>query len=441
MQLLYWTASAMIALLITCDIFILTHPQLSLKKYPVLFFSLLIHFYCMIYLTFYPLLPMILAVNSALLAKFTGKLYTVFYVPIGYILNCVLGNMVGLLLNLFGDVSVKDINSDLIIMLLYHICTMMASFPVLYLIRRLLQKYFIATFEKMGRKLVVLLALTLLLCAFMLLTMASFFDNIEITHTEYFLMVSSLVLYFLFTVSMIFIVLHTTGKNYKALKKVEYLENLNEYTRNLEMVYDNLRAFKHDYINIMACLAAYMDEKKYEEMERFFYDSILPMQKNLTQKNGALNNLLRVRILELKSILYTKLLLAVNQDIEVTIDIPDEIEPDSIAMDPVDLIRMLGIYLDNAMEACLETAHPILNFHLGRMNGDTVFIITNTFVDKGLSVAQMQKKGITTKGDGHGIGLSNVSEILNRYDHIYHETSIRDGLFIQQVQISQKCAL
>ena len=38
MQLLYWTASAMIALLITCDIFILTHPLLSLKKYPIFFF-------------------------------------------------------------------------------------------------------------------------------------------------------------------------------------------------------------------------------------------------------------------------------------------------------------------------------------------------------------------------------------------------------------------
>ena len=125
-----------------------------------------------------------------------------------------------------------------------------------------------------------------------------------------------------------------------------------------------------------------------------------------------------------------------NQDIQVTIDIPDEIEPDSIAMDPVDLTRMLGIYLDNAMEACLETARPVLNFHLGRLNGDTVFIISNTFVDRGLSVAQMQKKGVTTKGNGHGIGLSNVSEILSRYDHIYHETSVRDGLFVQQVQIS-----
>ena len=247
-------------------------------------------------------------------------------------------------------------------------------------------------------------------------------------------MVSSLVLYFLFTISMILIVLHTTRKNYEAQKKVEYLENLNEYTKNLEMVYNNLRSFRHDYINIMASLAAYIDEKKYEELGAFFYEHILPMQKNLTQKNGALNNLLNVNILELKSILYTKLLLAVNQDIEVNIDIPDQI--DSIHMEPVDLTRMLGIYLDNAIEACLEAEHPVLNFHLGKMNQDIVFIISNTFIDRGLSVDQMLKKEVTTKGSGHGIGLYNVSEILNRYNNIYHETLIKEDLFIQQVQIS-----
>lgn len=201
------------------------------------------------------------------------------------------------------------------------------------------------------------------------------------------------------------------------------------------MVYNNLRSFRHDYSNIMTSLAAYIDEKKYDELETFFYEHILPMQKNLTQKNAALNNLLHIHMLELKSILYSKLLLAVNQDIEVDIDIPDEI--DSINMDPVDLTRMLGIYLDNAIEACLETEHPSLNFHLGKMNQDIVFIISNTFIDKGLSVAQMHKKEVTTKGNGHdGIGLHNVSEILSRYDNIYHETLIEDGLFIQQVHIS-----
>ena len=105
-------------------------------------------------------------------------------------------------------------------------------------------------------------------------------------------------------------------------------------------------------------------------------------------------------------------------------------------MDSVDLTRVLGIYLDNAIAGCLETEHPIINFHLGKMNQDIVFIISNTFIDKGLSISQMHKKDVTTKGDGHGIGLHNVSEILNRYDNIYHETLIKEGLFIQQVQIS-----
>ncbi len=31
--------------------------------------------------------------------------------------------------------------------------------------------------------------------------------------------------------------------------------------------------------------------------------------------------------------------------------------------------------------------------------------------------------------------LFNVSEILNRYDNIYHETLIDNDLFIQQIQI------
>ena len=431
---LYLIASIGIGLMMICDIFILTHPDLSIKKYLIFFFSFSVLFFIMVYLTFYPMLFVILALNSILLVKFTKKLYSFFYIPIGYIFNNVLGNLVSFAFNILWDLSIKELNADKFFITIYVISTIAASCPVLYLVRRLLERYFIRTFEKMNKKLFILIALTLLLCASMLLTMSSFFDNLEITHREFFLMVSSVVLYFLFTISMIVIVLYTTRKNYEAQKKVEYLENLNEYTKNLEMVYNNLRSFRHDYINIMASLAAYIDEKKYEELGTFFYEHILPMQKNLTQKNGALNNLSNVNILELKSILYTKLLLAVNQDIEVDIDIPDQI--DSIHMEPVDLTRMLGIYLDNAIEACLETEHPVIHFHLGKMNQDIVFIISNTFIDKGLSISQMHKKDVTTKGDGHGIGLHNVSEILNRYDNIYHETLIKEDLFIQQVQIS-----
>ena len=78
----------------------------------------------------------------------------------------------------------------------------------------------------------------------------------------------------------------------------------------------------------------------------------------------------------------------------------------------------------------------MLNFHLGKVGQDVVFILSNSFVDRGLFVAQMYKRDVTTKGEGHGLGLHNVSEILNRYDHIFHETLMEDGLFVQQVRIS-----
>nr|WP_300676302.1 GHKL domain-containing protein [uncultured Acetatifactor sp.] len=432
-MMLYLIASLLIGLLLTCDVFILAHPYVPRRVYAILVLSISAFFLVQAYFTFYPLVVVTLGVHSVLLVKSTGKHYMFFYLPIGYILNCVFGNLVGLAFNLLWNLSVKELNADAAWIVLHFIGTGIVSFPALYLVRRLFLRYLGDILEGMGKKLLAFLALTLLLCAYMILTMASFFDTIEITHREYFLMVASLVLYFLFTFSMLFIVLHAVRGNYEARKKVEYLEHLKEYTGNLEMVYDNLRSFRHDYINVMASLAAYIEEGRYEELREFFYGHILPMQKGLTQKNDALNSLLHVEVLELKSILYTKLLLAVNREVEVEVDIPDVI--DCVHMDPVDLVRVLGIYLDNAIEACLETERPFLGFHLGRVEEGIVFLLSNPFVDRGLSLGQMCKKDVSTKGEGRGIGLYTVGEILNRYDNVYHETRMEEGVFIQQVRI------
>ena len=312
-MMLYLIASLLIGLLLTCDVFILAHPYVPRRVYAILVLSISAFFLVQAYFTFYPLVVVTLGVHSVLLVKSTGKHYMFFYLPIGYILNCVFGNLVGLAFNLLWDLSVKELNADAAWIVLYSIGTGIVSFPALYLVRRLFLRYLGDILEGMGKKLLAFLALTLLLCAYMILTMASFFDTIEITHREYFLMVASLVLYFLFTFSMLFIVLHAARGNYEARKKVEYLEHLKEYTGNLEMVYGNLRSFRHDYINVMASLAAYIEEGRYEELRDFFYGHILPMQEGLAQRNDALCRLSHVHVLEVKSILYAKLLLAVNR--------------------------------------------------------------------------------------------------------------------------------
>ena len=71
----------------------------------------------------------------------------------------------------------------------------------------------------------------------------------------------------------------------------------------------------------------------------------------------------------------------------------------------------------------------------GRTEEEIVFLRSNPLGDRGLSRGQMGKKDVSTKGEGRGIGLCNVEEILNRYDKVYHETRMEEGLFIQQVQI------
>lgn len=434
MSTIFLIASIFTALMLTCDIYILVHPHLSIKKYPIFFLLFSSLFLLQLYFNFSPILLISLTLNSALLVKFTKKLYSFFYIPVSYISSCIIIHIFVFIFSLLFKLSTQEFNTNIFLLILLDSCTMIAGFPFLYLIRLIFEKYFLPLFQKVNKKIFILISFTILICGFLIYIFSSFFDTLEISYKDLFLLVALLVLYSIFTISMIFIVLHISRKNYEARKKVEYMESLNEYTKNLETVYNNLRSFKHDYLNIMTSLAAYIDEKKYRELETFFYEHILPMKNDLAHQNSALNNLLHIHTLELKSIIYTKLILAINQNIEVNVDIPDEI--DSINMDPIDLTRVMGIYLDNAIEASLETKNPVINFHLGKMNGDTIIIISNTFIDKGLSISQMYKKEVTTKENGHGIGLYNVSEILKQYNHIFHQTSLENGLFIQQLLIS-----
>lgn len=70
----------------------------------------------MLYFTFYPMLFVILAVNSILLVKFTKKSYSVFYIPIGYIFNNIVGNLITFAANILWGLSIKELNADKFLM-------------------------------------------------------------------------------------------------------------------------------------------------------------------------------------------------------------------------------------------------------------------------------------------------------------------------------------
>lgn len=56
------------------------------------------------------------------------------------------------------------------------------------------------------------------------------------------------------------------------------------------------------------------------------------------------------------------------------------------------------IFLDNAIEATLETAYPSIRFALINLDAEYIFIISNTFLDKGIPYATLAKPNVSTKG-------------------------------------------
>ena len=423
-----------ITLLHIAEVFVLIRKQLLPKHYVCLFITFFIPMFFFVYFGLAPILLVTLFLNALLLIKFSKKTYTIFFFPFLYILNCLLFYLLGLLTIRITGLSMAELNGNIINVILSPVAAFFISCPILLLLKYLLTKRLIRFFEKVDKRVLIFTTFTLALCATLVFIMASLLDNSRILFKDYILLISFIVIYTLLTIGMIYVLLKSMRRSYESAKKVEYLENLNKYTENLEVMYNNLRVFKHDYVNIMASMIGYMEENRYDDLKTFFYDKILPMQKNLTQNNDTLNKLQNLKILELKSILYTKVILAVNQNIETIVDIPEEIS--SVNIDSVDLTRILGIYMDNAIEAARETDKPVINLNVGTADDDVVIIISNSFIDKGFSPSQLQKKDVTTKGEGHGLGLYNVSEILRNYNNIYHETLIEDNMFTQQLRIS-----
>lgn len=98
-------------------------------------------------------------------------------------------------------------------------------------------------------------------------------------------------------------------------------------------------------------------------MIKQIYESILEdSDKKFYDAKHTIANLANVKDEALKSILFAKLGRARHAGIEVAIEI---VEPIGLPnMELLDLITLLSIFLDNAIEASLEAEHPSFLFCL-----------------------------------------------------------------------------
>lgn len=115
-------------------------------------------------------------------------------------------------------------------------------------------------------------------------------------------------------------------------------------------------------------------------------------------------------------------------------DIPDRV--DNFLIDTVDLARILGIFLDNAIEATLETGQPQIGLNIIQNKAGVSIIISNRFRDNGMVLHRLKQKGFSTKTGHQGIGLSNAQKIISSYDNVLLETTMQCSYFIQHMELA-----
>lgn len=225
--------------------------------------------------------------------------------------------------------------------------------------------------------------------------------------------------------------LKTLIASHRQQQKEQSYKALQQYTEKIEAMNLELRAFKHDYANIMLSMSEYFETKDFDGMQSYFYEKVLPFSQSFTQDSFRLAQFNNLKIPELKGLVSAKLIYAHELGIEVQIEILEPIE--KISMDSLDLSRLLGIYLDNAVEAAQDSEQRMVSFAIVSFPDSVVISIKNSYNGTDFSYSQMKKISFSTKGPLRGIGLYNAEEILSHYPNVLHQVTMKDHIFEHQL--------
>ena len=350
-------------------------------------------------------------------------------------LFCVLwDNLFSLVWDIF-IYPVADLQSHLTYYIVYIISYILLLACICPILGRLLYLVIHRIHTGLSKQLLLLITTNLLTCLFIFLFNIAIGDYIGYSRSVITFNCILFACYFIISTILIVNIIKSHMEKVNLDIRQDSYNRLQEYTNQIENMYSSLRSFKHDYSNIMLSMSGYIEANDMDGLKEYFDKEILPLRKKITKNTAHINQLMNIKTTELKSIISSKLLYAIELNINVNIEVTDEIV--SLPIDTLDLCRVIGIFLDNAIEATLETDQPSIRFALINLETEYIFVISNTFLEKGIPYAALAKPNVSTKGANRGIGLYNAHEIISRYNHAFLDTEIQDKIFVQRLQLSK----
>lgn len=195
-------------------------------------------------------------------------------------------------------------------------------------------------------------------------------------------------------------------------------------------MYDETRAFKHDFHNIIQAIGGYIITNDIEGLKKY-YTQILNDCNNLN--NFSKLNPELINNPAIYNILADKYHIAHNNNIQINLDI--FLDLNSLNINIYELTRILGILLDNAIEASKECNNKNINIAFKQDKYKQMLIVENTYNNKQICIDKIFEKDYTTKPHNTGLGLWEVRKILSKNSNLNLHTTKNDDYFSQQLEI------
>ncbi|WP_263276497.1 sensor histidine kinase [Streptococcus sp. CSL10205-OR2] len=207
------------------------------------------------------------------------------------------------------------------------------------------------------------------------------------------------------------------------------LHGMENYNKQIEALYKEIRSFRHDYINLLTTLRLGIESEDINQVKAIYTSVLKDSDVDFKKHKYDLGRLVNINNPALKSLLATKFIQATEKQISVSIDIPEVIELQK--MDLIDFITVVSILCDNAIEAKPRE----MSIALLLSGNKQLFIVENTIKEERMDISRLYDYGVSTKGEGRGIGLYNVMKIVERYPNVSLKTSAQNYRFSQVLEI------
>lgn len=313
--------------------------------------------------------------------------------------------------NIFGSFAINT-SVAIIVILVFLLCSFL---PNMY------QRILKATDRIDSEYFIVLVFIVILIANVLVVTVYQKIDYI------YLLIFNSVV-----TVAYFTIIIYSFSNRNRYLKVYDKYNTTISSLKEYEDILNQYRVSNHENKNQLLTIRSMVKNKEKNIPE--YIDKIV--ENKLKDNELLMGQSMIIPEGGLRGLIYSKMLLMKEKNIDFDLSVDKAIKTFQLINlgdnTVLDICKIIGVFLDNAIEAVSGLEDKFIDLEMSIENEKLYISVSNNY-EGIILLEEIENQGYTTKGSGHGYGLSLVKKLVEENSLLKNEKGVSSEEFTQRL--------